>query len=157
MKYCLSCWSPPWGSPPCRRTSAPGRSGARYQGRRSGCPLGSRLAVEVVVAARQVRREAPWKTSCSSVRQRFTKKAGHHLDFHLPPPVNREGMFDLVADDAVAKNSGLKHLADVGTRALSSLLLLLSLLLSLSLSLSFIPDICHGRHRHVRVNFFWPV
>ena len=20
-----------------------------------------------------------------------------------------------------------------------------------------IPDICHGRHRHIRVNFFWPV
>ena len=20
-----------------------------------------------------------------------------------------------------------------------------------------IPDICHGRHGHVRVNFFWPV
>ena len=59
VKYCLSFWSPPWGSPPCRRTSALGRSGARCQGRRSACLLGSRLAVEVVVEARQVRREAP--------------------------------------------------------------------------------------------------
>ena len=23
--------------------------------------------------------------------------------------------------------------------------------------LEAIPDICHGRHGHVRVNFFWPV
>ena len=24
-------------------------------------------------------------------------------------------------------------------------------------ALALIPDICHGRHGHVRVNFFWPV
>ena len=64
-------------------------------------------------------------------------------------------MFDLVADDAVAKNSGLKHLADVGTRALSLLLLLLlSLLLSLSLSLSLLLSLsfyhCHSTWRSSR-------
>ena len=27
----------------------------------------------------------------------------------------------------------------------------------IELLIMYIPDICHGRHGHTRVNFFWPV